>query len=280
MKGIGVSSGIAIGRAFVIKKSEFTLTGISLISDAGTFTEISKFDQAVETSIQEVESIIFNKDLDLQEEEIAILKNQVEFLRDPQIRIHVLEKIQSTNSTAHDSLILVIHGLIQALKSMDDEQVSARSADIQDIGNRLQKHLNNSFNTAARTLDKDTIIIAEDISPSDTLTMDLEHVIGFATRSGNKTSHTAILARSKGIPAVVGCGDRLNLIRNNDIIILDGKSGHVLINPNSASLDEYIRLRTEHIRMTEALKSLMDVAAETSDGTEITLLGNIDRAPL
>ena len=278
MKGIGVSSGIAIGRAFVIKKSEYTLTGISLSSDAGILTEISKFDQAIETSIHEVESIISNKELDLQEEEVVILENQIEFLRDPQIRIHVLEKIQHTHSTAHDSLILVIHGLIQALKSMDDEKLSARSADIQDIGNRLLKHLNNSFNTAARTLQKDTIIIAEDISTSDTLTMDLEHVVGFATRLGNKTSHTAILARSKGIAAVVGCGDRLNLINNNDILILDGKSGNILINPDSASLDEYIRLRTEHIRMTEALKSLMDVSAETSDGTEIILMGNISDA--
>lgn len=258
MKGLGVSSGIAIGRAFVIKQSEYMLTGISLTSDAGTFTEIAKFDQAVETSINEVASIISNKELDLQEEEITILESQIEFLTDPQIRIHVLDKIQSTQSTAHDSLILVIHGLVEALKSMDDKHLSARSADIQDVGNRVLKHLNNSFNTAVRTLEKDTIIIAEDISPSVTLTIDLKHVIGFATKLGCKTSHTSLLARAKGIPAVVGCGDRLNLIKNNDIVILDGKNGHVLINPDTASLDEYIRLRTEHIRMTEVLKSLMD----------------------
>ncbi len=158
---------------------------------------------------------------------------------------------------------------------MNDEGMSARSADIQDIGNRVLKHLNNSINTAPRTLEKDTIIIAEDISPSDAITMDRKHVIGFATIAGCKTSHTAILARAKGIPAVVACGDRLNLIKNNDIVILDGKSGHVLINPDTNSLDEYIRLRTEHIRMTEALKSLMDVSAVTADGTEITLMGNI-----
>jgi phosphotransferase system enzyme I (PtsI) len=278
MKGIGVSSGIAIGRAFVVKRSEHTMTGVLLSSDAGAFSEIAKFDQAVETSIKEVELIISNKDLDLQEEEIAILETQIEFLSDPKIRIDVLEKIQNDHSTAHDSLILVIHKLVEMFKSSDDEYISARSADIQDIGTRILKHLNSSFNVAARTLAKNTIIIADDISPSDTITMDLEHVIGFATKAGSKTSHTAILAKAKGIPAVVGCGDRLSLIKNNDIIILDGKSGHLLINPDTNSLEEYIRLRTEHIRMSEALKSLMDVSAVTADGTEITLMGNISDA--
>ncbi len=278
MKGIGVSSGIAIGRAFVVRKSEHTMTGILLSSDAGTFSEIAKFDQAVETSIKEVELIIANKDLDLQEEDIAILETQIEFLSDPKIRIDVLEKIQNDHSTAHDSVILVIYKLVERFKNIDDEYISARSADIQDIGNRILKHLNSSFNIAATALEKNTIIIADDISPSDTITMDLEHVIGFATRAGSKTSHTAILAKAKGIPAVVGCGDRLSLVKNNDIIILDGKSGYVLINPDTDSLNEYIRLRTEHIRMSEALKSLMDVSAVTADGTEITLMGNISDA--
>ncbi|SKB92196.1 phosphoenolpyruvate--protein phosphotransferase [Daejeonella lutea] len=278
MKGIGVSSGIAIGKAFVIKKSEHALTGILLSSDSGTFSEIAKFDQAVATSVQEVQLIISNKDLKLQEEEIAILETQIEFLSDPQIRIDVLDKIQNNHSTAHDSLILVIHKLVEMFKNMDDEYMSARSADIQDIGYRILKHLNNSFHSAAITLEKDTIIIAEDISPSDTITMDLEHVIGFATGAGSRTSHTAILAKAKGIPAVVGCGDRLSLIKNNDVIILDGKSGYVLVNPDNASLNEYIRLRTDHIRMTEALKSLMDVSAVTVDGTEISLMGNISDA--
>ncbi len=254
------------------------MTGILLNSDAGTFSEIAKFDQAVVTSIKEVETIISNKDIKLQDEEIQILETQIEFLSDPQIRVDVLDKLQNEHRTAHDSLIMVIHKFVEMFRNMDDEYMSARSADIQDVGNRMLRHLNNSINTAARTLEKDTIIIADDISPSDIITMDLQHVIGFATRAGSKTSHTAILAKAKGIPAVVGCGDRLNLIKNNDIIILDGKSGHVLINPDTESLDEYIRLRTEHIRMSEALKSLMEVSAVTVDGTEIALLGNISDA--
>lgn len=278
MKGIGVSSGIAIGKAFVIKKSEHPISNILHNSDSGSFSEIVKFDQAVEASLREVKLIISNKDLHLQEEEIATLEIQIAFLSDAQLRADVLDRIQNNNSTSHDSLIIVIHKYVEMYKNMDDQIMAARSADIQDIGYRILKHLNSSFHTAAITLEKDTIIIAEDISPSDIITMDLEHIIGFATSAGSRTSHTAILAKAKGIPAVVGCGASLNLIKNNDVIILDGKSGYVLVNPDTVSLNEYIRLRSDHIRMTEALKSLMNVSAVTADGTEISLLGNISDA--
>ncbi|MES2875710.1 MAG: phosphoenolpyruvate--protein phosphotransferase [Bacteroidota bacterium] len=278
MKGLGVSSGIAIGRAFVIQKGEYTIKGASVTNAFGADTEIAKFDHAVASSLKEVELIISNKDLDLQEEEIAILKSQIEFLDNHELRADVLDKIQNGHNTAHDSLVLATHHFVRMLRDKEDGQMIARAADIQDIANRLLKHLNSSVNTAATTLEKDTIIIAEDISPSDTITMDLTKVVGFATKTGSKTSHTAILAKSKGIPAVVGCGERLSLIKNNDIIILDGKNGQVLVNPDNQSLNEYVRLRKEHIRMTKALKSLMDVSAMTEDGTEITLMGNISDA--
>jgi phosphotransferase system enzyme I (PtsI) len=278
MKGIGVSPGISIGKAFVIKASEYSLTGALINSGEASLTEIDKFDFAVETSITEVEAIIANRELNLQDEEIAILETQIEFLSDPQIRSDVVETIQRQHTSAHDSLIIVVNNLVTLFKNMDDEYMSSRSADIQDIGNRILRHLNTSYQAPNSLLEKDTIIIADDISPSDTIAMDMEHVIGFATRMGGRTSHTAILAKAKGIPAVVGCGDKISLIKNNDIVILDGKTGYVLINPSNESLAEYIRLRAEHSRMTEALKSLMDVAAVTVDGTEIQLMGNISSA--
>lgn len=278
MKGIGVSPGISIGKAFVIKNKVHSLTGMMIDSQEAALSELEKFDRAVKISISEVEGIIANPDLNLQAEEIEILETQIEFLSDPQIRSDVIHEMENEHTSAHDSLIVVVNKFVTMFKSMEDEYMSGRSADIQDIGNRLLRHLNTSYQAVNSLLEKDTIIIADDISPSDTITMDLEHVIGFATRIGSKTSHTAILAKAKGIPAVVGCGDKISLIKNNDIIILDGKTGHVLINPDSESLSEYIRLRTEHARMTEALKSLMDVSAVTADGIEIELLGNISNA--
>lgn len=278
MKGIGVSPGISIGRAFVLKKSEHKLSRMLLNDEESISLEIEKFDTAVKISVSEVEGIIANKELKLQTEEIEILEVQIEFLGDPQIRSDVLERISRDHNNAHDALLLVVQKLVNRFNSMDDEYMKARSADIQDIGNRILRHLNSSFHERTGFLPKDTIIIAEDISPSETINMDLQHVIGFATQIGSKTSHTAILAKAKGIPAVVGCGEKLELIRNNDVIIIDGRSGQVLINPGRESLEKYIRLRADHLRMTEALKSLMDVDSVTSDGESIHLMGNISHA--
>lgn len=278
MKGIGVSPGIAIGRAFVLSKGEHTFSGKQLNTEESVNLEIRKFDEAVKISITEVEAIIANVEVKLQVEEIEILEVQIEFLSDPQIREDVLQRITEEHNTAHDSLLLVIQKLTDTFRNMEDEYMRARAADIKDIGNRILRHLNGSFQDETGFLAKDTIIIAEDILPSETISLNLERVIGFATRVGSKTSHTAILAKAKGIPAVVGCGEKINLIRNNDIIILDGRSGHVLINPDTESLDEYIRLRADHLRMTEALKSLMDVNAITLDGVQIHLMGNISHA--
>jgi len=278
MKGIGVSPGISIGRAFVLKRSEHQLSRMLLNDDESISLEIEKFDGAVKISISEVEAIIENKELNLQTEEVEILKVQIEFLSNPQIRADVLERINHDHNNAHDALLLVVQKLVKTFCSMDDEYMNARSADIQDIGNRILRHLNSSFHDKTGFLPKDTIIIANDISPSETINLDLQHVIGFATQVGSKTSHTSILAKARGIPAVVACGEKLELIRNNDVIIIDGRSGHILINPGKESLEEYIRLRADHLRMTEALKSLMDVDAVTSDGEAIHLMGNISHA--
>lgn len=278
MKGIGVSPGIAIGKAFVLKKSEHKLSRMLLNPEEAISLEVEKFDEALKISVFEVEAIISNKEFKLQTEDIEILKVQIKFLRDPQMRADVLERIKQEHHNAHDALHLVVQQFVNSLSSKDDKYMNAQSADIQDIGNRILRRLNNSFHEKAGFLPKDTIIIAEDISPFESINMDLQHVIGFATRIGSKTSHTAVLAKAKRIPAVVGCGEKLELIRNNDIIIIDGRNGHVLINPGKESLDEYIRLRADHLRMTEALKSLMDVDAVTSDGEAIQLMGNISHA--
>lgn len=278
MKGIGVSPGISIGRSFVLKKSNNKLSRMLLNVDESISLEIEKFEKALKISISEVEAIIANKELQLQTEEIDILKVQIEFLSDPQIRVDVLEGINTDHKNAHDALLLVIQKRVKPIIGMGDEYMHARWADIQDIGKRMLRHLNNSFYEKTGFLPKDTIIIAEDLSPSETIHLDLNHVIGFATQVGSKSSHTSILAKAKGIPAVVGCGNKLELIKNNDIIIIDGRSGQVLINPDKDSLEEYIRLRADHLRMTEVLKSLMDVDAVTSDGEAIQLLGNISQA--
>lgn len=277
MNGIGVSPGISIGKARVIKKVQIALTGILLKDEVSIAKEVEHFDDAVRKAIDEIEFIKQNTSLNLHEDDIEILETQIEFLADPQIREDVVEKISSEKRNVNDALIEVIGNMVSVFENMDDEYMRARSADIQDIGNRILKHLNLSDHTYKQQFDPDTIVIAEDISPSDTITMD-KHVIGFATQTGSKTSHAAIIAKAKGIPAVVGCGNDLETINNGDLIILDGTNGLVFINPDKQLIADYTQKREVYIENASRLKQLKKVKPITNDGTKITLMANISGA--
>jgi phosphotransferase system enzyme I (PtsI) len=278
MKGIGVSPGISIGKAFVIKKREAALTGILLKNEAEILLDIERFDLAVSHAVDEIESIMANTQLSLQDEELALLETQVELLTDPQIKADVIEKVKSDKKNANDALIEVIGDFVRLFENMDDEYMRARSADIKDIGRRILNHLDEPGKVTAQKFDPDTIIIAEDISPSDTITMDIKHVTGFATQAGSKTSHTTIIAKSKGIPAVVGCGKELSTVVNNDVVILDGINGIVYINPGQEIIDGHIIKRAAYQEQSAKLKALKDISALTSDGKKITLSANISGA--
>lgn len=278
MKGIGVSPGIAIGRAFVIKKSKATASGILLTDETEISAEIVRFEKSVNQAVDELEAIKSNKNLSLQDEDLAILDTQIELLTDPQLRDDVIEKITSDRKNSNDALIEVIEIFVQLFEGMEDEYMRARAADIKDIGNRILKHLDGAGNPLIRNLQPNTIIIAEDISPSETITMDIAHVVGFATRAGSKTSHTAIIAKAKGIPAVVGCGDGIGTIKNDDLIILDGISGSVYINATQDIITDYKAKKERYQQSASRLKVLKNQPAITTDGKKITLSSNIGAA--
>jgi phosphotransferase system enzyme I (PtsI) len=272
MNGIGVSPGISIGKACVLKKSEPVLNGILLQDETEITAAVGLFDRAVDLALREIAAIVT-----WNEEDATILETHIELISDPQIREDVVEKIKTDQKNANDALLEVITELVLLFEHMDDEYMSARSADIKDIGYRILKHIN-SDKTDIQQFEADTIVIAEDISPSDTIAMDINLVTGFATQTGSRTSHAAIIARSKGIPAVVGCGEGLSAILDKDVIILDGTTGKVYVNPSEDLLSSY-RLKKEAFREhQESLRSLRNVACATTDGHEIKLLANISAA--
>jgi len=277
MKGIGVSPGIAIGRAFVIQKKATATTGILLNNPGEIEAAIEQFDKAITSAVNEIEAIKVNSP-DLSDNDLAILETQIELLNDPEIRESVVEKIASEHKNMGDALLETIAGFVQVFESMEDAYMRARAADIQDIGDRVWKNISNSETVNQLTFKPDTIIIAEDLSPSDTITMDITKVVGFATQAGSQTSHAAIIAKAKGIPAIVGCGADLIDIKNDDVIILDAITGEAFINPNQQILDEYLIKRNAYQRYAVELKALHDVPAITTDGLQITLTANISGA--
>ncbi|MDB5140541.1 MAG: ptsP [Mucilaginibacter sp.] len=278
MKGVGVSPGISIGKAFVINSTKATLTGDLLQNPEEILAAAERFDDAVNLAVKEIENISKNLTLNLTGDDLAILETQIEFLSDPQLREDVVEQINTHKKNANDAIVEVIAATVQIFENMEDEYMRARSADIQDIGNRILKHLNTNSQGLSPKFEPDTIIIAEDISPSDAITMDIKHVIGFVTRVGSKTSHAAIIAKSKGIPAIVGCGDDLNTVKNNDIVILDGVTGLLFINPDQQLIEEYRQKKSIYDERKSQLKQLNDIPSVTTDGTAIQLLANISVA--
>src|SRR5882724_5269741 len=288
MKGIGASPGIAIGRALVLKKQEILVTGMSLPNEEYVQRETEKFEYAVRMAVGEVEAI--KATLPEGDAGLEIMEVQIELLQDEQIRTDVIGKIAVEKRYASDAVIEVIEAARETFRNMIDEYFSARMADVQDAGNRILRHLNGSLPGAgqmigatqilgaAQIVRENTIIIAEDIAPSDTIVMDITKVSGFATQAGSKTSHAAIIAKAKGIPAVVGCGAGLDIIKTDDLVIVDGSGGLVIVRPSQSKIDEYAAKKIAFTKQAAVLNTLSDVGACTTDGVRIHLLANISSA--
>ncbi|NOW96838.1 phosphoenolpyruvate--protein phosphotransferase [Mucilaginibacter sp. SG564] len=278
INGIGVSPGITIGKASLLKKQEAALSGVVLANDADITIEIEKFNNAVALSVQDVETMINSYDQSQGKEGLEILETHIELLTDPQISEDVTEKISKEKKNANDAVIEVIADAVQLFTNMEDEYLSTRAADVQDIGDRLLRNLNSSIPDTTTTYEADTIIIAEDLTPSDTISMDTTHVAGFVTQVGGRTSHAAIIARSRGVPAIVGCGITLTEIKDGDLLILDGQSGAIIINPDQNTIDQYRIKQDNWQAQNNLLRSLKDTPATTTDGINIKLFANIGDA--
>ena len=275
MFGTGVSPGISIGTAHILRKKGHRASGVRVTGEEGRRQEAILYNAAVDAAVKEISDIRANTSASLQKSELDILDTQIEFLTDPQIRTDVLEKINMEYRTAADSVIEVIDAAVAMFESMDDDYLRERSADIRDIGDRLLKHLLPDTGDRLDRLPENTILVADDITPSDIISLDISRITGIATRKGGTTSHTAIIARSRGIPAVVACGEGLSVISRNDRIVLDGSTGELIINPDGET-EKACRLRQQQFnREKDLLQSLKDKPAVTTDGQRINLYGNI-----
>jgi phosphoenolpyruvate-protein phosphotransferase (PTS system enzyme I) len=276
MKGISVSQGIAIGRALVLKNTAPGITGITLQTKEDVQHEIEKFERAVMSAVADAETI--KTSLPENDNAIGVLEIHIELLQDEQLSTDVLEKIRTEHKNANDAIIEVIDKAGEIFRNMDDEYFRAREADVQDAGNRILNHLNGNSKPSFYITENNTILIAEDISPSDIIGMDITKICGIATAAGSRTSHTAIVAQSKEIPAVVGCGIDLHSIKTNDTVIVDALNGEVLAQPSDEQLAEYTSRKEGFAKQAASLNALKDVVAITTDGVTVKLMANISDA--
>ncbi|HVW95343.1 MAG TPA: phosphoenolpyruvate--protein phosphotransferase [Mucilaginibacter sp.] len=276
MTGTGVSPGIAIGKALVIQRTDAVLTGILLHEPSEKDAAVTQFEKALSAAISELESI--KSDLALNADDHDLLNTHIEILSDPELTDSIIEKIRSEHRTAGDAVLEVINTFASIFENMSDDYMRARAADIKDIGRRIHLNLSGDKKNKGQIFKPGTILIADDLSPSETITFDLKLIAGFITRKGSRTSHTAIIAKSKGLPAIVGCTEAVTTIKDGDTIILDGSNGVVFVNPGEDLTNEYLVKLKAWKQHADSLRSLKDIEASTKDGVRIRLSANISKA--
>ncbi|MBU4439709.1 MAG: phosphoenolpyruvate--protein phosphotransferase [Acetobacterium sp.] len=271
-EGISASPGIAIARAFVYEK---IAVEVNKNKTDDTQAEIEKFHVALKLSHQQLESIRLKAIDELGEEEGAIFEAHAMVLDDPEFVEGVEAEINENQLSADFAVNVVTDRFYAIFDQMDDPYFSARAADIKDVGTRVQNNILGIVQADLSSLNEDVIIIADDLTPSDTAQMDKKRVMGFATNIGSRTSHTAIMARSLEIPAVLGLCDITDTVTTGDLMVVDGLTGKVCINPTNEQLASYENEKQKYQDYLKELEELKDLDAITLDGIKIELVGNI-----
>ena len=272
MKGIGASPGIAIGEVIVKRTQEITI-GKRKIENIDK--EIQRLNEAREKSRKEIEALYQQTLKSMGEKEASIFNAHLMILDDPEVLGQVENEIKGNRLNTEWALKEVTDRFISIFESIEDEYLKERVSDLKDVTSRIQKILLGIGTTDFSNLQHEAIIVAEDITPSDTAQMDKRRVLGFITEVGGRTSHSAIMARTMEIPAVVGVENITSKVKDGDIIILDGEEGHIIINPDKALLDAYMKKKKEYDAFNMEVSKLKGEKTITKDGFEVELVANI-----
>ena len=278
LRGIAVSGGVCRGKIVVLGKVHDTIPRRE-ISEADVPQEIQRFEHALLQTRRQVLEVKRKVNEAMGAKDASIFDAHLLVLEDPTLIDEVIRLIQEQRVNAEHAFRQVAEKYAATLSSMDDEYLRERAADLRDVTARvLDILLGRTDETALHKLKESCIIISEDLSPSTTALLDKKMVLGFATDIGSKTSHTAIMARSLEIPAVVGLHDASKQLNTGQYVLLDGFNGLLVINPTDQTLFEYGQLVRKRVNLQERLRDLRDEPAITLDGARITLSANIEQA--
>ena len=272
-KGIAASKGYAIGKVFIYEEKEIIIND-EKVTD--TSNEINKLQEAVNLCREQLEKIKLKTIENVGEDEAAVFEAHMLILDDPEFLGAVETEIKNNHTNAMKAVEVVSKQLIMMFEAIDDAYLRERAADIRDISKRMIANL--AGHTIGLEVKEDnTIIVAHDLTPSDTAQLDRSKVKGFITNIGGRTSHSAIMARTLEIPAVVGLGDITTYVKDGDIVIVDGIEGIAIINPDEQTKKLYIEKIATYEEEKEQLKRLIDVSIVTKEGREIEVSGNIGK---
>ncbi|MGR3763653.1 phosphoenolpyruvate--protein phosphotransferase [Rossellomorea sp. NS-SX7] len=272
LKGIAASNGIAIAKAYRLVEPDLTVEKKSV---ENADEEAARFQAAISTSKSELEAIRDKAREDLGEDKAQIFEAHLLVLSDPELLTPIEDKVKTENVNAEFALKETADMFVSMFESMDNEYMKERAADIRDVTKRVLSHLLGVQIANPSMVTEEVIVIAEDLTPSDTAQLNRQFVKGFTTDIGGRTSHSAIMARSMEIPAVVGTKSITSSVENGDMIIVDGLNGEVHINPTPEVIEEY---KKEHARYEEQKAEwakLVNEPTVSKDGHHVELAANI-----
>ena len=273
LQGIAASDGIAIAKVYTLTEPDLTVTKVT-VEDSEK--EVSRLDDALAASIKDVELIKETALKNLGKEEAQVFDAHLMVLSDPELIGQVKDSITSNKVNAESALKEVTDMFISIFAGMEDNPyMQERAADIRDVSKRILAHLLGVKIPSPATIKDEVIIVAADLTPSDTAQLNRQYVKAFVTDIGGRTSHSAIMARSLEIPAIVGTKEVTSIAKDGDIIIVDGLSGEVFLNPSEEVVAEY-RAKAEAFAAQQAeWEKLKDSKTYTKDGHQVELAANI-----
>src|SRR6266571_5873075 len=237
-KGIGVSPGIAIGRAVIIERREASVFRVP-IREEDVGSEVNRFLEALDKTRDELQELAQKVSRSMGDEYAQIFEAHAMMVSDPSFSDKVVQKIEAEQVNAEWALAEVQEELQARFRSFDDEYLREREADVKDVADRVQTNLQGIAHHDLSEIKHDVIILADDLTPSDTIHFNRRPIVGFASETGGRTSHTSIIAKSLFMPAVIGVPRLTKIVDNDEMIIVDGYEGTVVVNPTQAMIAEY-----------------------------------------
>ncbi|MBR4469892.1 MAG: phosphoenolpyruvate--protein phosphotransferase [Erysipelotrichaceae bacterium] len=270
LKGIATSSGIAIGKVYKLEQPNIVISE----GTGDPQQELQILENALAKTISDIEQIKVRASATLAPEELAIFDAHLMMAQDPEYKDQIVGMIKD-GSKADQATKTVSDMMVGMFESMDDAYFKERAADIKDVSFRLLCNILGLNIPDLTAIDEEVVIVAEEMTPSDTAQLNKKYSLGFVTEIGGKTSHAAIMAVALGLPAVVGCTGIMSSCKHGDKIILDAKEGDVIIDPTEEQLKEYEEKRVRFLEEKAALQVLLDKPSITLDGHQVELVANI-----
>ena len=275
LKGIIASNGLAIGRLFLFDKEELIIDK-TIIKDKDKDSHIKKIEDAINSYFTYLDDKEKNEK---NEEVLNIVKAHKELLQDPYFSDTIKEKIQNENKNAELATSETVDQMVMVMSSLEDEYLKERADDYKDIGFQVLCKIKNIVPKDLSKLDEECIVISKELTPSDTSNMDKKKVLGFATDLGGKTSHVSIIAQNLDIPALVGMSDVSQKIKGDEIAIIDGNKGLLIVDPSDKEIESYKDLIEKEKEERQRLENIKNLEAKTLDGKVCEVSANIGNIP-